>query len=513
MFVRSTTYSVRVVSAYPTYPSLATKKNMHCKADQMGTKEGWPYLNMSLDDTGLLYCKSFNIDVLTSIDPNTRSDILPLPSHESAIDAIASSVVQERQLRFGGRLNHVETSEAEFVAQLEHLRDFYMQPLLGQKPLRRSIRARVFSFDQLAALFQKGGSLSTSCNIRRTHSNGTDSTADSDSEREHVKPAGICSILKGLHRQSNACSEHKLDSKAIYHPTAQNERIVSASFDHLFKMIELHSSFLSALKEAHPVDLQPSRLAALFMEHIPHLHLHFAHANILAATLNSFETLAFNDEKLARTIKMRDQASLSENLRSLLISIPAARIWYYGSVLQTMYSRLSQSVNDPILEQLEWCLDNLESIARRMWPVLMKIGNVQRVALLQRNIVGIKESILSSSNQRIIYMDTIDNRTFNQSEEWQTSFAVLLSDRLLLLKETGRRKNRIVLKSSICLKDASLFPAQKILGKSVNGFFVRLSNSNCIQLRVSNEHAFNKWYQMFKITGSLRNFSSELNNI
>jgi hypothetical protein len=86
----------------------------------------------------------------------------------------------------------------------------------------------------------------------------------------------------------------------------------------------------------------------------------------------------------------------------------------------------------------------------------MKIGHVQRTALLQRNIVGIKESVLSPY-QRIIHMDMIQSRVFNQPEEWQTLFAVLLTDRLLLLKETSHRKNRIVLKVSIATIILSLF--------------------------------------------------------
>jgi hypothetical protein len=66
---------------------------------------------------------------------------------------------------------------------------------------------------------------------------------------------------------------------------------------------------------------------------------------------------------------MRDQASLRENLRSLLITIPAARIWYYGSVLRAIHSRLAQTLDGPILKRLECCLDDLESIARRMWSM------------------------------------------------------------------------------------------------------------------------------------------------
>jgi hypothetical protein len=155
-------------------------------------------------------------------------------------------MMQEKELRFGGKLAQVETTEAEFVGQLEHLRDFYMQPLLGQKPMRRAMRTRVFSFDQLAALFQRNGSSSSSCNTAPTKGTSIES---SSAEREQSKTTGIGRILKGFQRQTD--SDYKLDHKAVYQPSPQNEFIVSAPFDFLFQMIEHHTSFLIALKTAY----------------------------------------------------------------------------------------------------------------------------------------------------------------------------------------------------------------------------------------------------------------------
>ncbi|KAI8053080.1 hypothetical protein BDF22DRAFT_502178 [Syncephalis plumigaleata] len=289
----------------PTYPSLTTRKSVAPAEHPLHNGDGWPYLSMSLDDTGLLYCKSISMDMLGSVNPGTHSDIFPLPTSEDAIDSMTA---QQKEVRFGNKLSHIETSEAEFVAQLEHLRDFYMQPLLGQKPVRRSIRKRVFSFDQLTALFQRGNSstTATSCEVQRSRSCNSHPTQLPNEEQydNSQRSTGICSMLKGLSRPLNRNHDFKLDHKAIYQPTAQNEAIVSAPFDHVTSLIELHHSFHMALKKARPADMLIHVLVGIFVDHIPRLHTHFAHANALSASLSNFETLVFNDEKLARIIKV-----------------------------------------------------------------------------------------------------------------------------------------------------------------------------------------------------------------
>jgi hypothetical protein len=65
---------------------------------------------------------------------------------------------------------------------------------------------------------------------------------------------------------------------------------------------------------------------------------------------------------------------------------------------------------------------------------LHQIANIQRLAILQRNVRGLKEPILTPE-QHIIRLDKVKIRTSGTSGGWSVVNIVLLKDRMILLRE------------------------------------------------------------------------------
>jgi hypothetical protein len=70
-------------ASFLTYPSLTNVKSIDHRSKSQDLTTGWPYLNMSLEDTGLLYCESICMDGLVSVAARTRSDLHPFPNQDT----------------------------------------------------------------------------------------------------------------------------------------------------------------------------------------------------------------------------------------------------------------------------------------------------------------------------------------------------------------------------------------------------------------------------------------------
>ncbi|KAI8054559.1 hypothetical protein BDF22DRAFT_742494 [Syncephalis plumigaleata] len=441
-------------------------------------------MNTPLEKSGLLYCSATQTGGLVSVSgeeaPDTNDHGDELMSAIMTANAIASSIILDRALHFGGKLSQVEETEEEYVAQLEYLRDYYMRPLLGQQPARAAPRSR---------------GLKPSAD----YSNAEASTSSLGlPENRRARSGSAPNVTLNLPGNA-ALNNDDVVGRATFQPSQEVANILSAPFGTLFRMIEQHTLFLVALKKARPLDSQPHVLVDIFSDHISRLSLYYTHVKHHAKALSEFETLVFNDERLAQVIQDRDNASKHGKLRALLVTIPVSRLWYYGAVLQSMRERFHNSQTDSAMRKLRISLQWLEELVRRMWPLLKQIGKVQRVAMLQSNIANIKESIMTPT-QRIFLMDMVQYKLNDASGTWNSICVILLRDRLLFLKKRTGHYKQFSLKMSISLESSIFTAHEQLPNETIGGIYVQEPRLVDIKLHFDSRATLTTWQKYLNAT-------------
>ncbi|RKP08070.1 hypothetical protein THASP1DRAFT_30118 [Thamnocephalis sphaerospora] len=504
---------------------------------------GWPYLETPMNKSGLLYCDNTGPDGLVSATNHVSTSILTAIgalSKPVATGAIASSFALERPVRFGGNYKQLEDDEAVFVAQLEYMRDYYMRPLLGkdcaptmlsppeteQRPKRLS-RFRVKSLSKLLPRRKSAANTRSSDGSSNGDRDAPGSTASQlssswsqstftghSTSSGHASSSGTFStdssvsnvFVSNTARAQGSIAREDL-KQSFYNPLDGTEKVISAPFSSLFKLIELHTRFLMALKRERPLDGRPEVVTSLLLDHVPRLSCYYKFAYDHPMALCKFETLVFLDKQLAKAIEIRDDASPYAGLRALLFTVPVSRIWYYGGVLRSIHRRMGNALPRQLLNKLELCLRNLEKLARHLWPIMHHVANMQRVALMQRNLAGLKRTLMTPT-QQIHHLDTLEFRVHEDTASWCKASAILLSDRLLLLREKGGRNNRFTLRMGVFFAESTFTFTKKLFNSNAGGFYVHQPHHVDIQLRIVNKEALQTWRHLLAQLGTLDDAAS-----
>ncbi|RKP26956.1 hypothetical protein SYNPS1DRAFT_27370 [Syncephalis pseudoplumigaleata] len=426
-------------------------------------------MNTPLEKSGLLYCLSAQTSGLVSIaaedgdgaaaahDGGGNSDELMSVLSQAPVtaNAIASSIILDRALHFGGKLSQVEETEERYVAQLEHLRDYYMRPLLGQQPARAASRSRGLNVPLLSSIFQRKRSAKDAAqDAEASGRGGKSSDAERQRAQHHDQPPG----QRCIGRRSRRTGELPALGGGGRHTVCPVRHAVQDD------------------RAAHAV---PGGAKA---RHHPQ-------------ALCAFETLVFHNEKLARVIEAgvdarRATASLLTSVlgaRPRLAAREPARTARHRSRVEAVVLRRGAAVDARTLPRVQHGSCDAQATAQSAMA-----GGARAPPMAHSNIASIKEPILTPT-QRIFLMDMAEYKLNDVGGTWNPVCIILLRDRMLFLKQRRGQHKQFALKMSILLANTIFTAHERLPNERMEGIYVQEARSVGIKLRFTSRSAFSQW--------------------
>ncbi|RKP07526.1 hypothetical protein THASP1DRAFT_24338 [Thamnocephalis sphaerospora] len=311
------------------------------------------------------------------------------------------------------------------------------------------------------------------------------------------------------HLQETHVGEQDLDMAQkrqklpVYKAAECNKATIFAPFEALDRFIDVHTRFYEALCEWRVLDILPHLAVPIIAVFVKQLFVYCLHMQNMVDALREFESLVFSDDKLAKCIEMRDEASGRPCLRALLTTVPVSCIWYYGDVLRAMHVEAGEIGDAARCSSIEGCLDSLEHIAKTIWPTLEQLVNLQRLAVMQRRILGMDSSLLTPE-QRIHSIDMLGCSGADFFGKRHTVYAVLLEDRLILLKRHRGSKSLRLFKSYMFSK-VSLAHEKAHCGND-GAFYILNSGDIVAQLHPLSKESEATWLQGLKSLATVHKY-------
>ncbi|RKP06919.1 hypothetical protein THASP1DRAFT_31271 [Thamnocephalis sphaerospora] len=468
-----------------------------------------PCLQTPLERSGLLFCDGISSGLTTTSTATDLMTVLTVADTDTDTTCSGQSTdVDWSLLCLSDKLDRLEKAEQRRLEQLEHLRDYYMLPLLGTptppdawwratggmaETGKRSIRTGTSS---LRAFFGRKSKKNRQADEHHTTSSASvESLQYSSSSTHSLQNASIHEGLLQSTKQQQQQQQRQRQQQPIYRPTEGNKATVFWPFEMLDRLLTVHTHFLARLRQSQCPKICLQSLVSSFIELVGQLSIYQTYAHSMIGALREFESLALTDEKLANVIELREKNSRQEGLRGLLTTTPISCIWYYGKALQAM--RVDPDVLGHLKSQseLDNCLHHLESIARDIWPTLPQIADIQRISTLQRRIVGITESLLVPG-QHIHHIDTLECALAEFDEKCRTVYAILLTDRLVLLKACRNRGQLSVYKMLLFSKFT--FTQTRATPQKYSSYYVMQPGAVSIRLQPSSKASSIAWRKHLK---------------
>ncbi|RKP04903.1 hypothetical protein THASP1DRAFT_33280 [Thamnocephalis sphaerospora] len=128
---------------------------------------------------------------------------------------------------------------------------------------------------------------------------------------------------------------------------------------------------------------------------------------------------------------------------------------------------------------------------------LQRIADIQRIGLLQNNIGGLQESLLTQ-DQRVIHLDKLKYRTSGSSGGWKMANVVLLTDRLLILREKNNDDGRMYIRKNMLLSETIFSALRMRSGQIYPGFGLTQCGYSEIEMQLLTNESFLFWRRQLK---------------
>ncbi|RKP06227.1 hypothetical protein THASP1DRAFT_31952 [Thamnocephalis sphaerospora] len=405
------------------------------------TRQRWQHLCTPLKVSGLLYCDAISLS--STLPDDTAADMVSMLCSTGVSRASCSFVTQAMSapsLELDSRLSQLVEAETYFLEQLEHLRDYYLAPLLGEPTPPQALQYATGGTAQISKSKSRFIPSVLSTLFKRKSHDSFQSSRRASTTSIIPRRQRSNSLLSPNDAYARNSSISHAPQQAVYYPSAANKAIIFSPFEAVEPLISVHTRLLYKLKQGFVLDVLPQVVVQIISESLGQLSIHKAHIQGMVDAMCAFESLVVHDEKLAKVIDIREKDSDQEGLCALLTTIPVSCIWYYGGVLRMMRSQIDADGDPNGLHAIEECLDGLECIAASVWPTLEKLGDLQRIAVMQRRMFGVTSSMLMPG-QRIHRIDSIECSGVDFTGKRQAMYAMLLADRLVLLKSRRGHRN------------------------------------------------------------------------
>ncbi|KAI9591381.1 hypothetical protein BDF19DRAFT_417212 [Syncephalis fuscata] len=418
--------------------------------------ERWQHLLTPLDKTGLLYLNTSGVSDDHEPEATTKSNKknpLYMRRMSQALHARNTNVARlkslstKSSLRKLTQMNHnslirkMGASQLAFSHRLSILRDAYVRPLL--------------------------------------------SLAIKDAQ-ENVE-LGQMLVKQGvtLNHRDELPKKMQLSKSA--------NKTIAELFSHLPQLIREHKELASALEAttfaSTPVKIDFEEVVHQ-IQRLSYFYKEFTLTHLWS--LQNFENLVYSDKKVKKAITILEAKAPDDHqdIRSLLFSIHVSWFWRLSEDLHSLYTISRQLAQKRTAKLIGSCLDRLEKIIVQLWPSMERIADIQHAAMLQQRIDGLTEPLVGPQ-QRLIHMSIVDMRNKSLSATWKSLLAVILSDRIFLIR---RKKLNAPFKVKYCIKFNELnVKFTHFNGTKTYGIILKKSKSINITLRVGSKKALHEW--------------------